>query len=72
MSLNFDQIPSLTTELAAFEHLEMYFNQVSSEIFIQNFLILVDNQNSHILKFLNLFLINLSSSKLPAFEHRKF
>ena len=43
ISLNFGQFPSLTTELAALEHLKMYFHQVSSESFIQINIILVDN-----------------------------
>ena len=47
MSLNFGQIPSLTTELAAFELLKKYFHQVSSAIYIQIFLILADNQTWH-------------------------
>ena len=43
MSLNFGQIPSLTTELSSLEHLKLHLHQVSSAIFIQIFLILADN-----------------------------
>ena len=66
MSLNFDLIPPLTVELAALECLEKKFLQVFLSLLIQIFLILADKHN---ILCLNLDLITVSSSELPAFEH---
>ena len=43
MSLNFGQIPSLTIELAALEHMKTILSPGFSAIFIQIFFILSDN-----------------------------
>ena len=66
MSLNFDLIPPLTVELAALEYLKKKFLQVFLSILIQIFLIFTDKHN---IVCLNLGLIIVSSSELPAFEH---
>ena len=47
MSLHLGQIPSLTTELAAFEHLKIIVSSGFLCNFIQIFLILADNENWH-------------------------
>ena len=67
MSLNFCKIQSLATRLAAFEHLTRF------PLWFKFFLVLADNQNRHniLTVCLNLFLITVSNSELPAIEHHK-
>ena len=48
MSLNFSQIPPLSTEIVAFERLKNIIpSMFSRALFIQIFLILADNQKWH-------------------------
>ena len=72
MSLNFGQIQSLTTELAALEHMENivslgFLCKLYSDIFNTSLQII---RTGKYLEYLNLFLVTVSSSELPAFEHR--
>ena len=47
MSSNFGQIPSLSMQLAAFEHLKIIVSSGFLCNFIQIFLLLAGNENSH-------------------------
>ena len=47
MTLNLGQMPSLTTELAAFKHLKIIVSSSSSAVFFRSFFILADNRNWH-------------------------